>query len=150
MEKIGIWRQKATALFPNAVKKRRQIQKSDGRKCRHSQKAENCDGKKCRQIPKVTAKSAVISRYQGFQELFTWPEAFWRWRHKCVSGKRLRIYEEKSQRIRHAILRASRYKEISHSILQSFHSTNKNNPADRQAYPTVFIQIKQAHPRHRM
>ena len=71
-------------------------------------------------------------------------------RHKCVSGKRLRIYEEKSQRIRHAILRASRYKEISHSILQSFHPTNKNKQADRQVHPTAFIQIKQAHPRHRM
>lgn len=107
-------------------------------------------GKKCRHILKVTAKSAVISYYQGFQGPFPWPEAFWRWRHKCVSGKRLRICEEKSQRIRHAILRASRYKEISHSILQSSHPTNKNNPADRQAHPTVFIQIKQAHPRHRM
>ena len=107
-------------------------------------------GKKCRHISKVTAKSAVISHYQGFQGFFPWPEAFWRWRHRCVSGKRLRIYEEKSQRIRHAILRASRYKEISHSILQSFHPTNKNKQADRQAHPTAFIQIKQAHPRHRM
>ena len=68
----------------------------------------------------------------------------------------MRIWQEtpsirrKPKRIRHAILRASRYKEILHSILQSFHPTNKNNPADRQAHPTVFIQIKQAHPRHRM
>ena len=51
-------------------------------------------GKKCRHVSKVTAKSAVISHYQGFQGLLPWPEAFWRWRHKCVSGKRLRIYEE--------------------------------------------------------
>ena len=51
-------------------------------------------GKKCRHILKVTAKSAVISHYQGFQGHFPWPEAFWRWRHKCVSGKRLRVYEE--------------------------------------------------------
>ena len=144
------WRQKATALFKNAVKTCRQIQKSDGGKCRHLQNIGNHDGKKCRHILKVTAKSAVISHYQGFQGLFPWPEAFWRWRHKCVSGKRLRIYEEKSQRIRHAILRASRYKEISHSILQSFHPTNKNKQADRQVHPTAFIQIKQAHPRHRM
>ena len=66
MEKIGRWQQKATALFQNAVKKRRQIQKSDGRKCRHSQKAENCDGKKCRQIPKVAANNAVI--YQKWRQ----------------------------------------------------------------------------------
>ena len=66
MEKIGIWRQKVTALFKNAVKTCRQIQKSDGRKCRHSQKAENCDGKKCRQIQKVAAKNAVI--YQKWRQ----------------------------------------------------------------------------------
>ena len=107
-------------------------------------------GKKCCHILKVTAKSAVISHCQGVQGLFPWPEAFWRWRHKCVSGRRPQVYEGKFKRIRHAILRASRYKEISHSILQSSHPTNKNNPADRQAHPTVFIQIKQAHPRHRM
>ena len=66
MEKIEIWPQKATALFKNAVKTCRQIQKSDGRKCRHSQKAENHDGKKCRQIQKVAANNAVI--YQKWRQ----------------------------------------------------------------------------------
>ena len=66
MEKIGIWRQKATALFKNAVKTCRQIQKSDGRKCRHSQNIGNHDGKKCRQIPKVAANNAVI--YQKWRQ----------------------------------------------------------------------------------
>lgn len=45
------------------------FKKVTGRKCRHSQNIENHDGKKCRHISKVTAKSAVISHYQGFQGL---------------------------------------------------------------------------------
>jgi len=49
-----------TAKSAGILQKCRQIQKSDGRKCRHSQNIENHDGKKCRQIPKVAANNAVI------------------------------------------------------------------------------------------
>ena len=97
------------------------------------------DGKKCRHF--------TLSGVSG---------AFPLTRSILAVTSQMRIWQEtpsirrNAKRIRHAILRASRYKEISHSILQSFHPTNKNKQADRQAHPTVFIQIKQAHPRHRM
>lgn len=97
------------------------------------------DGKKCRHF--------TLSGVSG---------AFPLTRSILAVTSQMRIWQEtpsirrNAKRIRHAILRASRYKEISHSILQSFHPTNKNKQADRQAHLTVFIQIKQAHPRHRM
>ena len=97
------------------------------------------DGKKCRHF--------TLSGVSG---------AFPLTRSILAVTSQMRIWQEtpsirrNAKRIRHAILRASRYKESSHSILQSFHPTNKNKQVDRQAHPTAFIQIKQAHPHHRM
>lgn len=97
------------------------------------------DGKKCRHF--------TLSGVSG---------AFPLTRGILTVTSQMRIWQEtpsirrNAKRIRHAILRASRYKESSHSILQSFHPTNKNKQVDRQAHPTAFIQIKQAHPHHRM
>ena len=119
----------------------------------------------------MTAKSAVKSQ-KWWQKMPSYIKSDGKiCRHFTLSGvsgafpltrsilavtSQMRIWQEtpsirrNAKRIRHAILRASRYKEISHSILQSFHPTNKNKQADRQAHPTAFIQIKQAHPHHRM
>lgn len=131
--------------------------------------AENAVIQKMQKI--VTAKSAVKSK-KWRQKMPSYIKSDGKiCRHFTLSGvsgafpltrgilavtSQMRIWQEtpsirrKPKRISRAIPRASRYKEIIQFILQSSHPTNKNNPADRQAHPTAFIQIKQAHPHQRM